>query len=155
MNIFTWAYSEQVTTLAPPEQIWAMWQDASTWPCWDTELEWVRLEGEFVIGTVGLMKPTSGPEVKFRLSEVVPLRSFSSVAQLPLTRLVFNHEYLSSQEGDGAAQIRHSVTMYGLLTPLFGRLIGGKIKNHLRQAMQELRQRALTGDKTLRISGSI
>ncbi|ECI9604892.1 hypothetical protein C9X02_20800 [Salmonella enterica subsp. enterica serovar Enteritidis] len=153
--MFTWAYSEQVTTLAPPEQIWTMWQDASTWPCWDTELEWVRLEGEFVIGTVGLMKPTSGPEVKFRLSEVVPLRSFSSVAQLPLTRLVFNHEYLSSQEGDGAAQIRHSVTMYGLLAPLFGRLIGGKIKNHLRQAMQELSQRALTGDKTLRTSVSI
>ncbi|ECU9164112.1 TPA: hypothetical protein G5T75_004903 [Salmonella enterica] len=148
--MFTWTYSEQVTTLATPEQIWAMWQDASSWPCWDSELEWVRLEGEFVAGTVGLMKPASGPEVRFCLSDVVPLRSFSDVAQLPLTRLVFNHEYISPQESNGAAQIRHSVTMYGLLAPLFGRFIGRKIKTHLRQAMQELSQRALTGNKTLR-----
>lgn len=148
--MFTWTYSEQVTTQATPEQIWAMWQDAASWPCWDSELEWVRLEGKFVVGTVGRMKPVSGPEVKFCLSDVVPLQSFSDVAQLPLTRLVFTHEYLSPQEGDGAAKIRHSVTMNGLLAPLFGRLIGGKIKNHLRQAMQELSHRALTEDKTLR-----
>lgn len=118
--MFTWTYSEQVMTLATPEQIWAMWQDAASRPCWDSELEWVRLEGEFVVGTVGRMKPASGPEVKFCLSDVVPPRSFSDVAQLPLTRLVFNHEYLSPQEGDGVAQIRHSVIMDGLLAPLFG-----------------------------------
>ncbi|EBW2367047.1 hypothetical protein CBJ60_004486 [Salmonella enterica subsp. enterica serovar Ajiobo] len=148
--MFTWTYSEQVTTLATPEQIWTMWQDASSWPCWDSELEWVRLEGEFVAGTIGIMKPANGPEVKFCLSDVVPLRSFSDVAQLPLTRLVFNHEYITPQEGDCTAQIRHSVTMNGLLAPLFGRLIGRKIKAHLRQAMQELSLRALTENKTLR-----
>ncbi|MCC4107170.1 SRPBCC family protein [Serratia ureilytica] len=148
--MFTWTYSEQVATQATPEQIWAMWQDAASWPCWDRELEWVRLEGEFIVGTVGRMKPASGPEVKFRLSDVSPLRSFSDVAQLPLTRLVFNHEYLSPQEDSATAQIRHSVTLSGLLAPLFGRLIGRKIKTHLQQAMQELSQRALTGDKTLR-----
>ncbi|HAF2130092.1 TPA: hypothetical protein G9F27_004361 [Salmonella enterica] len=151
--MFTWTYSEQVTTQATPEQIWDMWLDAASWPCWDRELEWVCLEGEFAVGTVGRMKPVSGPGVTFSLSEVVPLRFFSSVAQLPLTRLVFSHEYLSPQESDGAAKIHHSVTMKGLLAPLFGRLIGGKIKKHLRQAMQELSQRALTGDKTSGLTG--
>lgn len=48
--MFTWTYSEQVTTLATPEQIWAVWQDAASWPCWDRELEWGRLEGKFVVG---------------------------------------------------------------------------------------------------------
>lgn len=148
--MFTWTYSEKVATRATPEQIWAMWQDAASWPCWDSELEWVRLEGEFIVGTVGRMKPTSGPEVKFLLSDIVPLRSFSDVAQLPLTRLAFEHEYISPQGKDETAQICHSVTMSGLLAPVFGRLIGGKIKTHLRQAMQELSQRALTEDKTLR-----
>ncbi|ENU2135348.1 hypothetical protein ACE60T_005791 [Salmonella enterica] len=148
--MFTWTYSEQVTTRATPEQIWTMWKDAASWPCWDRELEWVRMEGEFVVGTVGRMKPASGPGMKFFLCDVVPLRFFSCVAQLPLTRLVFSHEYLSPVEDDGAAQIRHSVTMNGLLAPLFGRLAGGKIKAHLRQAMLELSLRALTGDKTFR-----
>lgn len=98
--MFTWTYSEKVATQATPEQIWAMWQDAASWPCWDSELEWVRLEGEFIVGTVGRMKPTSGPEVKFLLSDIVPLRSFSDVAQLPLTRLAFDHEYISPQGKD-------------------------------------------------------
>ncbi|MDJ6542859.1 hypothetical protein LEC72_25045 [Salmonella enterica] len=146
--MFIWTYSEQVTTLATPEQIWAMWQDVASWPCWDRELEWVRLEGKFVVGAVGRMKPASGTGVKFCISEVVPLRSFSCVVQLPLTRLVFSHEYLSSAECYGTANIRHSVTMNGLLVPFFERLIGRKIKKHLRLAMQELSLRALTGDKT-------
>ncbi|EIZ2110240.1 hypothetical protein MOQ95_004914 [Salmonella enterica] len=146
--MFTWTYSEQITPLATPEQIRAVWQDAASWPCRDRELEWGRPEGKFVVGAVGRMKPSGGPGVKFCLSEVVPLRAFSCVAKLPLTRLVFSHEYLSPQEGDGTAKIRHSVTMNGLLAPLFGRLTGRKIIKHLRLAMQELSLRALTGDKT-------
>lgn len=148
--MFTWTYSEDVMTRATPEQIWEMWQDADSWPCWDSELEWVKLDGDFIVGTSGSMKPVSGPVVKFKLSHVVTNSSFSDIAQLPLTRLVFDHEYLHPQEEDSAAFIRHSVTMSGLLAPVFGRLIGSKIRSHLRQAMLELSQRALTGDKTLR-----
>ncbi|MEE4484883.1 SRPBCC family protein [Serratia ficaria] len=148
--MFTWAYTEEVATQATPDQIWAMWQDTASWPCWDSELEWVKLDGDFIVGTLGHMKPAGGPEVKFRLSQVIPNRSFSDVAHLPLTRLVFDHEYIPPMAEGGEARIRHTVTMSGLLAPVFGRVIGGKIKSHLRQAMLELSQRALTGDKTLR-----
>lgn len=147
--MFTWTYSETVTTLATPDQIWTMWQDVESWPCWDSELEWVKLDGEFIVGTTGRMKSTSGPEVKFKLSRIVPGLSFTNIAQLPLTRLEFGHEYKLS-DADSVAYIRHTVIMSGLLAPFFGYVIGKKIKTHLRQAMKELSQRALTGDRTLR-----
>lgn len=146
--MFIWIYSEDVPTQATAEQIWEMWKDAATWPCWDSELEWVKLDGNFVTGTRGSMKPASGPVVKFLLNKVVVNRSFSNIARLPLTHLAFEHEYFPPQNDGVPAQIRHSVTMSGLLAPLFGRIIGSKIKIHLRQAMLELSERALTGNKT-------
>ncbi|OVZ94941.1 hypothetical protein CBW54_00565 [Yersinia kristensenii] len=148
--MFKWSYSESVPTEATPEQIWTMWQDVSSWPCWDSELTWVRLNGDFAEGTTGRMKPASGPEVDFTLIHVELNRAFSDVAKLPLTSLVFDHEYLGSSEKGSPAHICHSVTMTGWLAPVFGRLIGGKIKSHLRDAMTELSRRALTGDKVIR-----
>ncbi len=135
--MFTWTYSETVPTLASASQIWSRWQDAEQWPTWDCELDWVRLEGPFEAGTTGKMKPSAGPEVAFELSEVSPERSFSDIARLPLTKMVFLHEYLPLEKG-GAAQIRHTVTMTGLLAPLFGKIIGSQIKAHLRSAMEAL-----------------
>ncbi|CDG22244.1 conserved protein of unknown function [Xenorhabdus poinarii G6] len=148
--MFIWNYSEEVITDATPEQIWAMWQDVSSWPCWDKELQWVRLNGNFTKGSTGRMKSVGGPEVDFTLSHVEPLRSFSDVAKLPLTTLVFDHEYITPPDENVPARIRHAVTMTGWLAPVFGYLIGSKIKNHLRDAMKELSRRALIDDKTIR-----
>ncbi|MEQ1977496.1 MULTISPECIES: hypothetical protein [unclassified Xenorhabdus] len=144
--MFTWNYSEEIVTEATPEQIWAMWQDVSSWPGWDKEIKWARLNGNFKKGSTGRMKPISGPEVNFTLNHVEPLHSFSDVAKLPLTTLVFDHEYINSTD-TLPARIRHSVTMKGWLAPMFGHLIGSKIKNHLRDAMTELSRHALIGDK--------
>ena len=80
---------------------------------------------------------------------VHPFRAFSNIARLPLTDLIFNHEYFGSPEKEGGAQICHSVIMTGWLAPVFGFLIGNKLKNHLRDAMLELTRRAITEDKTL------
>lgn len=140
--MFTWTYSETVTTPASADQIWARWADAANWPDWDSEVEWVRLNGLFTKGTTGKMKPSGGPEVAFELTEVTPNVSFTDTARLPLTKMVFTHEYLPQEDGE-RAQIRHSVTLTGLLAPLFGKVIGTKIKAHLVEAMETLSSRAM------------
>ncbi|WP_375696633.1 hypothetical protein [Bartonella sp. AP331QHHD] len=148
--MFKWTYSEEIKTEASAEQIWAMWEDVETWPCWDHELEWVKLSGTFKEGTVGRMKPKKGPTVTFTLNKVVKNVCFSDYAKLPLTRMIFNHEYICSKKTDASNNtIRHTVTMSGLLSPLFGMIIGSKIKLHLRDAMIEMNHRALTKNKVL------
>lgn len=150
--MFTWNYSETVNTQASPEQVWDMWSDANTWPSWDSELDWVRLEGEFKEGAKGTMKPVNGPVVTFTLSEVLVNRSFSDRAKLPLTSIVFKHHYLQPSEKGEMPKIQHAVEMKGLLVPLFKRVIGTNIKKHLRGAVLELSSRALTNDKTFKKS---
>ncbi|QHM74008.1 hypothetical protein [Mixta intestinalis] len=136
--MFVWKHSEEVSTEATASEIWIQWKDTTNWPRWDKELEWVRLNGEFEKGTTGRMKPISGPEVAFTLDKVVVNRFFSDSAKLPLTRVVFEHEYLPATETGHHAKIRHTVTMTGVLAPLFGRVIGSKIRLHLRDAMTAL-----------------
>jgi len=144
ITMFVWKHSEVVNTKASASEIWIWWKDAANWPLWDKELKWVRLDGEFVEGATGKMKPTAGPEVHFTLDKVVVNQSFSNTAKLPFTQLVFNHEYLTPGKPGDTAKIRHTVTMTGLLTPLFGRVIGSKIRLNLREAMLELSKRATT-----------
>lgn len=32
--MFKWTHSEEISTQASAEQIWSMWEDVATWPCW-------------------------------------------------------------------------------------------------------------------------
>ncbi|HUW00591.1 MAG TPA: SRPBCC family protein [Gallionella sp.] len=134
--MFKWQYSETVDTSATSKQIWSIWTDAQNWPIWDSELEWVKMEGPFVEGTTGTMKPRGAPVVDFVLTNVEENRQFSDRAKLPLTRIEFIHRYETA--ADGRARIVHKVEMSGLLAPLFGRVIGTKIRTHLRGAMEKL-----------------
>lgn len=139
-----WTYSEIVDTVPSPAQVWALWEDVETWPLWDNEVDWVRLKGPFENGTRGRLKPASGPAMAFELADVVPNRRFSTRTRMPLTDVVFEHEYLV-EEASGPARIRHSVIMAGLLTPLFGQVMGRPIKAHLRETMLKLSDHALSG----------
>ncbi|WP_330168688.1 hypothetical protein [Bartonella grahamii] len=148
--MFNWIYSEEINTEASAEQIWTIWEDVASWPCWDSELEWVELSGPFKEGAIGRMKPRKGPKVIFTIDKVIKNVCFSDYAKLPLTRMSFNHEYICSKKsGSSDNKIRHTVTMSGLLAPLFGVIIGSKIKSHLRDAMIEMSRRALTENKII------
>ncbi|MHB1605774.1 MAG: hypothetical protein ACYCTV_05200 [Leptospirales bacterium] len=69
-------------------------------------MEWVTLEGPFVSGIRGRLKPVVGPEVKFVILEAWLDRGFTDRAFLPLIRLDFIHLYplapLPEQGGQGA-----------------------------------------------------
>ncbi|WP_375703462.1 hypothetical protein [Bartonella sp. AD13SXNS] len=148
--MFKWVYSEEISTKASAEQIWAIWEDVEKWPSWDHELEWVEFSGAFKEGTVGRMKPKKGPKVTFTLDKVIKNVCFSDYARLPFTRMSFDHEYIcSTKSGSSNNKIRHTVTMSGLLAPVFGMIIGSKIKLHLRDAMIEMSRRALTENKII------
>ena len=140
-----WTYSETVDTKAGPAQIWATWQDVEAWPRWDDDLDRARLEGPFENGTKGRLKPASGPAMAFELADVVARQRFSTRTRMPLTDVVFEHEYLAGEAG-GPARFRHSVVMTGLLAPLFGQVMGRSIKAHLRGTMLRLSDHALSGD---------
>ena len=52
----------------------------ASWPEWNADTEWVRLDGPFAAGSTGVLKPGGGPRVKFVIQTLVPDREFVDVS---------------------------------------------------------------------------
>ncbi len=125
-----------IATDVSRDSIWEIWTRVSAWPAWDHELEQVTLNGGFVTGSMGVIKPKKAPKANFVLVEVVPNQSFTVESQLPLTKLSFYHTLATAD--DGKTLLTHSVSLKGVLAPLFTLILSAKMRRGLPQAMQEL-----------------
>jgi hypothetical protein len=122
-------------TTATPAQLWKKYSKPTQWPDWDHEVAAVTVDGPFVKGTRGTIKPTRGPKARFVVSELTPNVSFTDVTQLPLATMAFAHRI---DVIDGVTHFTHHVTMTGSLSPVFSRLIGRGIVSELPKAMRTL-----------------
>ena len=113
-----------VVSTAPPSAFFARWADTATWPEWNTDTEWVRLDGPFIQGTTGQLKPKGGPKVRFAI-ERLDTREFVDVSRLLGARLTFGH--LVEPMPDGGCRVDVKVTMDGPLGWVWTKILGGGI----------------------------
>lgn len=134
-----WSSEHTEYTSAPTEAVWALWSEVETWPEWDAGLEYVTLERPFAVGASGTLKPKGGPKVAFELTDVRAGEGFADETKLPLSRMRFEHS--ATREGD-RTRITQRVTISGLGTPLFSRVIGRGIARDLPETLRALGQMA-------------
>lgn len=130
-----WITEVRRNTTATKEQIWELWADVSNWNVWDKEVETSELFGPFEVGTKGILKPAGGPKTKFEMTECTKYKSFTDRSFLPLCKMDFIHSLSETQNG---LEITHKVLMTGFMTFLFSKIIGGKIKIGLPDAVEKL-----------------
>jgi hypothetical protein len=107
-----------------------------TWPEWNTDTEWVRLDGPFATGSRGVLKPKGGPKVKFVLHSVVPEREFVDVSLLLGARLTFRHVV---EPLNGSGSIVHvDVTMAGPLRRFWAQILGKGFRASLQPDLDRL-----------------
>lgn len=135
-------FSHTCTTQAPPDAIWNLWSDVSTWHTWDSEIKWSELQGEFIDGQKGTLKPTSGPKIRFYLSDVIHRKSFTSVSLLPLGTKLINEHKIHTENNQ--TQFTHKVTFTGPLAGVFGFLLGEGFSKVLPTVMNNLKVAAET-----------
>jgi hypothetical protein len=100
-----------------------MCADMATWPEWNTDTEWVRLDGPFVQSATGTLKPKGGPKVSFiveRLSDT----EFVDVSQLIGARLIFDHQISTGPEG---TTVSVTVSIEGPLRWFWTKIMGGDL----------------------------
>lgn len=124
-----------VKTHAAPANIWLRYSDVSSWSEWDGEVESASIDGPFETGAKGRLQPKGAPRTTFRITAIEKERHFSVVSCLPLTRLILSHTITPT--GDGSI-FSHRVEMEGLLTFLFARVVGPKMRLSLPNAMEKL-----------------
>lgn len=111
-----------VTSPAAPEAFFERWADMATWPEWNGDTEWVRLDGPFAAGSTGRLKPKGGPSVPFVIERLVPGREFVDVTRLLGARLTFDHQV--SRTPDGRTRVDVTVTLTGPLRLLWQAILG-------------------------------
>lgn len=127
---------------ASAERLFAIYADVENWPVWDPDLEAAGINGAFEAGTCGWIRPAGAPRMSTRIHTLVPERSFTAVARLPLCRMEFSHILEPVGVHDRPVTVTHSIRFRGLLAPLYRRLLGRRIRDALPQAMTGLQHYA-------------
>ncbi|NNN09363.1 MAG: hypothetical protein HKL85_09250 [Acidimicrobiaceae bacterium] len=113
--------SAHATSVAAPASFFDRWADVATWPEWDSDIAWARLDGPFAEGSTGVIKPLKGPRTKFVIERLDLGRSFVDVSRLPGARLTFSH--LITDETDGGCAIDVVISLGGPLAPIWKLLL--------------------------------
>lgn len=129
-------FVQSILINSSPENIYSVYENVPSWNIWDPETESSSLDGEFVVGTTGKIKPKGAPESKVTLTEVTPNESFTVECGLPLCKMHFVHTLKAVDEG---TEVTNEVNFTGLLAPIFGRLIGKSINKSLPDSLSSLK----------------
>lgn len=124
---------------APPEVVFAHYQNVPTWPLWDSETSAVAL-ANLHVGTEGWLKPRQGPKAAIRVAQCEPNHSFTIESQLPLCRMQFGHELHTSNTNADCTTATHWVRFSGPLAFVFRRLIGRSIDKTLPATLAGLKR---------------
>ncbi|MBA2444732.1 MAG: SRPBCC family protein [Nocardioidaceae bacterium] len=125
-----------VTSAASPAAFFDRWADMATWPEWSLDTEWVRLDGPFVQGATGTLKPKGGPKVRFVVESLIPEREFVDVSRLAGTRLSFAHYVAPTVDGGCTVSVR--ITMSGPLARLWDRILGKGLRSSAKADLERL-----------------
>ena len=133
--MWNWTLEASVKTGASEEAIWKLWTDVSSWPEWDHELDWCSIEGPFVVGASGKLKPKGWMVTRFTLTHVEKNRGFADLTRMPLTSVIFRHSYVNGK-------LTHRVEVKGLLAPFLRLTMGKKIEKEMPKAIAALAKKA-------------
>lgn len=139
-------FEESIEIQTTTQTIFALYADVSSWASWDPDVRSSSIEGAFVPGALGHLKPSSGPESRITFTEVIADKSFTVESKLPLCVMRFEHELSATSTGTVAV---HRVTFSGPLSLIFSRLIGGSIRRGLPHTMAGLKQAAEQANKSI------
>ncbi len=120
-----------------PEAVYRLWSDPSTWPAWDPDVAAVEFSGPVIRGSSGRMRPTSGPETTFTVTELVSNRSVTDVSGLPGAALWFHHEVMPRATGSVASV---TVGITGPLRAVWKLILGRTFRESAQRNLNGLRE---------------
>jgi uncharacterized membrane protein len=129
-------YESSVVVRATPQQVFAVYADAESWPRWDPDLESATRRGPFAVGSTGEIKPREGPRTKIRISRIDRDLRFDAEAKLPMCIMRFEHIV----EAVGVnTRVTHRVVLEGPLKAVYAKLIGKKLAEGIPRTMAGLK----------------
>ncbi len=117
--------------------VWQTLIDVQNWHQWDTEIIEANLEGTFVEGAKGTMKPKTGPKLEFYISELIPHKSYTFNTIMPVGELVIKR---SLTEKNNEIHFTDDIAFTGFLKYIFGFMLGGQFRKVLPEVMNNFKR---------------
>jgi hypothetical protein len=117
-----WCHRFETRSDLSPEQIWPVIADVASWGQVDHNIERLIIEQEPAVGVPFTLKPKGGPTLKFVIVDFTPPYRYSDICKMPFASMKTLH---TLEEGNGTI-IRVDIEVSGLLSSVWGRLVGRK-----------------------------
>jgi uncharacterized protein YndB with AHSA1/START domain len=140
-------FSITVDIAAPADRVWAVMSDVERWHEWTPSITRVTLlrKGAFAVGSRALVRQPKFPPALWRVTELVPGRSFTWVSVAPGLRVVGRHTVEPTADGSRAVL---DLELHGLFGGLWGRLTRGITERYI--AFEAAGLKARGEDTTIR-----
>ena len=133
-------YGTSVDSSAPPEKVWRIWSDMSTWGEWNPNVATMDWEGGFASGTTGVMNTRAGQHHRMQLVDVQPGRSFALITSVvPGTKFRFNCRL---EPAGPKTKISQTVEVAGPLGPVVGGVLGPQVSRDFGTLLGNLARKA-------------
>ena len=117
------------------EDIWHIWTDVNNWPKWHGDLEYCKMEGDFVVGNHFMLKPKGISAVKIILTEVYEARKFTDCTTFFGAKMYDTHTLEETPEG---LNLTNTLTVIGPLKWLWIKLVAENVANTVPDEMEAL-----------------
>jgi uncharacterized membrane protein len=131
--------TESIEINTTPEKIFAVYKDVKNWTSWDKNIISAELNGDFKVGTKGVLTPIKGPEVKIKITKIEENKFLTMEATPPLAKITFEH--ILEPWSQNTTKVTHQVTFSGLSGAVFANMIGDKIAKKMPEVLKSLKNK--------------
>jgi hypothetical protein len=135
-----WVHEYSGETTARPAAVWRVLRDLDQWQCWDTSMEWVRLQGPFGVGAQVVMKPIGQDPITSVIVEASENEVYADQTNFGGVTLRFSHTL--TPLANGGTQVVHRLEITGPAADQIGPELGPAITEDFPDAMAALLARA-------------
>lgn len=117
------------------EDIWDIWTDINHWTDWHGDLDYCKLEGDFVVGNHFLLKPKGVSPVKIILTEIKQLSFFTDCTNFFGAKMYDTH---AMEEVEDGIKITNTLVVTGPLRWLWVKLVAQNVANSVPEETKAL-----------------
>jgi hypothetical protein len=117
------------------EDIWRIWADVNSWPTWHGDLDYCKLDGDFVVGNHFILKPKGANPVKIVLIEINEGYCFTDCTSFFGAKMYDTHTLTDTVDG---LKLTNKLVVTGPLKWLWIKLVAQHVAHSVPQEMENL-----------------
>src|SRR3954453_4795241 len=135
-----WTNEQSLETTAPPEAIWRLWADVTTWPDWNGDIEHIEITGPFAPDSTISMTPVGEDPVELRIAHANEPECF--VDEADLGDIVVQTTHRVERLDDGRSRVTYRMEISGPAADAVGPELGPQISGDFPETLAALVERA-------------